>query len=520
MTMWRFPSNDHGENKGINDSGVSTFRGTPLKSLAREICQNSLDASNGETVLVDFNLFSISSNDIPGMDALKDSFERCLEFWDIQRAKSTRDFFSNALDVISNDNCNILRISDFNTTGLTGSREELNTDWTNLTKSSGASDKKGTAGGSYGIGKFAPFACSEFSTVFYSTYDVNEEEAYQGVSRIVTFRRNDGETTQGIGYFGNIRNTPVYKQLNLEPDFFRKKGEYGTDIYIVAYKYASSEWQKDIIISVLDSFLGAIWYEKLVIKVGNIKVCKSTLQDLIETYNDDLTGYTGKYYEVLTSESTQWSDEDFMGLGIVKLGILLGDPNAPKRIAIVRKTGMKIMDKDRLPGHIPFAGIMFIEGDKINERLRTIENPEHTDWQPERAKNPLKEKELLKALNAYIKRKLEELFIKGNKDEIDAVGVGSYLPDEDPSAPELAKEEVVSDKVLEIEKTMIRKKTKSGHSTGKSIMEDDKGMNGHKEPEGDDVEWFHPGGTTNKKSSKDGQDASKEIGRASCRERV
>ena len=212
MTMWRFPSNDHGENKGINDSGVSTFRGTPLKSLAREICQNSLDASNGETVLVDFNLFSISSNDIPGKDALKDSFERCLEFWDIQRAKSTRDFFSNALDVISNDDCNILRISDFNTTGLTGSREELNTDWTNLTKSSGASDKKGTAGGSYGIGKFAPFTCSEFSTVFYSTYDVNEEEAYQGVSRIVTFRRNDGETTQGIGYFGNIRNTPVYKQ--------------------------------------------------------------------------------------------------------------------------------------------------------------------------------------------------------------------------------------------------------------------------------------------------------------------
>ena len=86
MTMWRFPSNDHGENKGINDSGVSTFRGTPLKSLAREICQNSLDASNGETVLVDFNLFSISSNDIPGMDALKDSFERCLEFWEIGRA--------------------------------------------------------------------------------------------------------------------------------------------------------------------------------------------------------------------------------------------------------------------------------------------------------------------------------------------------------------------------------------------------------------------------------------------------
>lgn len=42
---WNFPSNNHGKVKGISDSGVETFQGTPLKSLAREICQNSLDAA-------------------------------------------------------------------------------------------------------------------------------------------------------------------------------------------------------------------------------------------------------------------------------------------------------------------------------------------------------------------------------------------------------------------------------------------------------------------------------------------
>jgi len=42
---WNFPSNNHGEVKGISDSGVETFQGTPLKSLAWEICQNSLDAA-------------------------------------------------------------------------------------------------------------------------------------------------------------------------------------------------------------------------------------------------------------------------------------------------------------------------------------------------------------------------------------------------------------------------------------------------------------------------------------------
>jgi hypothetical protein len=58
-----------------------------------------------------------------------------------------------------------------------------------------------------------------------------------------------------------------------------------------------------------------------------------------------------------------------MGLGLVKLGVLVGVPEAPRRVAMIRQTGMKIMDKDHLPGHAPCVGVMFIEGDKINEKL-------------------------------------------------------------------------------------------------------------------------------------------------------
>ena len=76
MAYWYFPSNDHGENKGINDSGVATFRGTPLKSLAREICQNSLDAATGKTVRVDFSNYEIPTNSVPGAEVLKETFEK------------------------------------------------------------------------------------------------------------------------------------------------------------------------------------------------------------------------------------------------------------------------------------------------------------------------------------------------------------------------------------------------------------------------------------------------------------
>ena len=89
MAVWRFPSNDYGENKGINDSGVSMFRGTPLKSLAREICQNSLDAATGSKTIVEFNMFSIPTSQVPGRDDLLDTFERCLSFWSSQKALTT-----------------------------------------------------------------------------------------------------------------------------------------------------------------------------------------------------------------------------------------------------------------------------------------------------------------------------------------------------------------------------------------------------------------------------------------------
>ena len=512
MAIWRFPSNDYGENKGINDSGVAMFRGTPLKSLAREICQNSLDAATGNKTIVEFNMFSIPSNQIPGRDALQDTFQRCLSFWGGQKALTTKEFFTNAINKISADACDFLRISDFNTTGLTGSREEINTDWTNLTKSSGASDKKGTAGGSYGIGKFAPFACSDFSTVFYSTYDINGERASQGVSRLVTFTREDGQNTQGTGYYGNERNTPVYDEMYLDPSFKRDEKNFGTDIYIAGYKYGGENWQKDIIVSILDGFLGALWHEKLEVKVGEIHISKSELSNIMELYHDDLMSYTDKYYEVLVAQETVWYKENFLGMGELELGLLLGDQDSPNRISMIRQTGMKIMDKDRLPGHVPFTGVMFINGNEINERLRLIENPEHTKWEPERSKNPIQERQLLKALNDFIKSKIEELISSGAGESIDAVGVGAFIPDEIDETNTQAMEEVVSEKILDVEVKAVKKKSMSKNVPGVDESNSDKFENGHMEKGGSDEEWFHNDGKTEQHRSIPGQEAHPEQG--------
>ena len=64
---WNFPSNNYGQIFGIADSGVETFKGTPIKSLAREICQNSLDASLSKTqpIKIEFKTFEIDPKKVP-----------------------------------------------------------------------------------------------------------------------------------------------------------------------------------------------------------------------------------------------------------------------------------------------------------------------------------------------------------------------------------------------------------------------------------------------------------------------
>ena len=128
---WNFPSNNYGQIFGIADSGVETFKGTPIKSLAREICQNSIDANlqNGKPTRVDFVTFEIAPKDIPDFVGLSDAFDRALTFWSQQKSDKAKSFFKKAIAVSKQAKITCLRISDHNTTGLTGSREEYNSPW-------------------------------------------------------------------------------------------------------------------------------------------------------------------------------------------------------------------------------------------------------------------------------------------------------------------------------------------------------------------------------------------------------
>ena len=48
MIGWRFPSRNNGDIEGFSNPALEWFKGSPLRALAREICQNSLDAQYDE----------------------------------------------------------------------------------------------------------------------------------------------------------------------------------------------------------------------------------------------------------------------------------------------------------------------------------------------------------------------------------------------------------------------------------------------------------------------------------------
>ena len=476
---WRFPSNDNGQIYGIADSGVETFNGSPITSLAREICQNSLDASDGsqEPVRVEFNAFAIPTNDIPGIDSLQDAFQKGYQFWSIQQSDKARKFYSTAIEATHEMMVTCLRISDFHTTGLTGAKDTYNSAWCNLIKSSGASDKSGTKGGSFGIGKFAPYACSRLRTVLYSTVANDGISAYQGVSRLTSFAQEDGSITQGTGFYGQDKNTPIWESYSLDPDFTRPSDCYGTDVFVVGF-HSFAHWEADMIGAILDGFLYAILSGTLVVKVGHQEISKETLPQLIERYTErkierpDLRkGYADVYYRVLTGDEetcptfTMTVDKPGMR-GELQLRLMISeDLQTCRRVAMIRETGMKILDKDRINGVIPFGGTVYIKGQELNGYLRNLENPQHMEWEVERADRPEEARKLLSSFTKFIKEQLKNLQSEDVQDSLDPA-VGELLPALEPGGDEKHQVDHVSDRIRHIEvnkqKPLVTKSRKKG----------------------------------------------------------
>ena len=458
---WNFPPTNGGREDGYNDSGIAHFTGTPLSSLARETIQNSLDAklSDADPVAVVFELKKIQPADIGG-DELASAISA--SGWEAQALgdSGASQALVRAQSILSQREIVCLHISDRNTIGL------IEKNWHALTKMQGLSQKEGVkgAGGSHGIGKYAPFAVSSLRTVFYWTcYEQNGEvfEKFQGKSVLMSHDQ-DGFRTQGTGFYGVREGCSALTEEI--PDFIRlhdrqSKPIRGTSLLITGFS-EERNWRRRIASSIIENYFYAIDKENLKVMVEPDQSAAGTEEfeitnDTLAHWFDALESPSGEdsmdedgsalqraraYWEA-TDGSIEPIERQDTDLGHCQLWIRVGD-GLPSRVALVRRTGMLVTDQQnglmRFPLHQGFAAVCVFEDPTGNELLRQMENPQHNKFEPDRLPEEERDKghRALKRITSWVR---EEIRKQAGPQESGTVTVlselAALLPDLQPDEP-------------------------------------------------------------------------------------
>lgn len=433
---WIFPPTNWGTESGKNDPGLETFRGNPYPALAREPIQNSIDARKDPTkpVRVNFSTFKIKKEEFPNRAEYMKVLEQCIST--SKKGSETEKEMKNALNELNKEEIDFIQISDYNTTGLSGSDQLRDSDWHRLIKVVGDSDKEETSGGAFGIGKHAPFVCSNLKVVFYSTIDTEDKFAFQGVAKLITYTDENGEPRQATGFFGEKDKVqPIKQKKDLSTTFINKntRTEAGTDLYVAGFDYRST-WKEELIEAVISSFFVAIYEGSLEVNVGGTLISKETLHERVEELK--VTSPKNRvinYYEVLTSVEP-FIEEDFHGLGEIKFYVS-NNINYHRKVAMVRKTGMVIKEKPNNNTPEKYAGVLLIKGAEFNKELKRVENPTHTDWELKRKKDVKKIKATLKALDEWMNKMIKSISPLSDATQLDVEELSQFLPDDYTEAP-------------------------------------------------------------------------------------
>lgn len=458
---WDFPLLGNGNESGSNIAAITMFKGAGIMDgLAREVCQNSLDAKDKTLeesipVKVKFELHHIRKNDYSMFEGYEEAIKRSREYWENSPLKTEKmiSFFDSIEKALSGEMIPVLVMSDYNTTGLRGVNADVGEKsyWDLLVNTEGISikDDKSSAG-SYGIGKNAPFAYSALNLVFYNTLAVDGGRAFEGVARLATTTRDykgQKRKTQPIGKYLYVEDEfsgrPILPEdssnLSIHPAFKRAENEHGTDVAVFGFKEEEySDWETLIATAIVKNFILAILDNKLevVIKSDNIsyEINQSKLEDLLFNKFKDVPElkYTRQIYRTV-KEPDNKVDVKIAEDGDLTLYVKYSETYS-QSLSRFRSTGMLI---NTTTGDVlPHFSVVIIVNDigekKLSTTLREAEPPQHTEW---KAKNITDNRALHNLAAKYIReigkavQRLLDDYDQVDSENIVDGGIGAYLPD-------------------------------------------------------------------------------------------
>lgn len=444
---WRFPPLSGGTRQGYTNNDIEVFKGQELiDNLAREICQNSLDAHLEDAeapVKVVFELKHFERNVYDVFSQYQECLAGCRRYWGDEMDVKLERFLNGAEKTLQEEQIPVLVASDYNTKGLGGSHShKKKSSWEALTGSDGVSVKTDeNSAGSYGIGKNAPFACSSLSMVFYNTLAEDNESAFIGVARLATlFNKNDKETQRVGKYQKNDEENEIWEPIyETDANEFRdcfKRTERGTDVIIIGFTQASN-WIKNVTKAVLKNFFVAISEGKLIVELKEKHeqriIDAASLSQIFADLTDDAEMVAAS--QLYKAFSTPDCKECFNVLETDDVELYVKSDSSYKRtIANFRATGMLVGTYyRRIFQH--YAAVLIVRGKKLGELLKDTEPPRHNRWDYKQIEASDKEKrklarESIRNIDEFVLRVLKSQFEVVTEEKVDAAGVGEYLPDD------------------------------------------------------------------------------------------
>lgn len=427
---WHFPSTDMGDEDGINDPLRETFEGDHERYVARESIQNSLDArkSHDQPVKVRFERLYLPATNIPGLNELEDMLERAREYSKNQDRSDA--FYTGALLILKQPTIPVLKISDYNTIGLNGGDDDTGGGWYKLTRGVGVNSMSGVGGGSFGIGKGAPFAASGLRTVFYSTINEDGQSVFKGKARLSSFKDPQGDVRRGIGDYGLEveRGVTSVREENIIPQFFRRS-EQGTDVYVIGYQTSESDWTRLLLNSLLNNFWAAIHFDELDVElVENGELIHSVGEENLEEMMSEYAVESYKFYKALT-EPTKLIQAVLPNLKEVSLYVATGE-GYPKSIQMMRKSKMVVYTIGNyrvLPE--PYSAVFICDSEEGNRLLRDLEPPAHDKWDPDR--NKTYGKKVHKELIDFLRDSLRSMAEDRDVEPEDIPELSRWLPEDE-----------------------------------------------------------------------------------------
>jgi hypothetical protein len=412
------------------------FKSKPLYYLARESIQNSLDAwtkddrDAGRPARIVFRLHEVPKGKVICRLEILDAFERAEKYWE-SRQSMFQPIWDAARASLTSDKIGILEISDYNTCGLEGDDRKVGERWHSLVKSEGVPNPNAVAGGSYGIGKMAPFACSDARTVLYST-KTKDGHAFQGVCRLATFEQDRVRRAPDgfIGLDTGPRSEPyiAVRKENDIPVLFRRT-EIGTSVWCLGFT-KHRHWSREVILSSLDSFWLAIHLGNLEVEVIDEQglqtlINKQSLVKVIADMGDKahLAKCSLAAYETKNEKHRLVSPEGapfHVQLGHVKLYLAFGNKDTCSNECYqVRNNFMRIRSKGwRCP--VDYTAVVVCDDPQGAAYLRSMEPPSHEDWVPEllQMHEQARANKVLKELEQWLRSSINSAAAADAGDEI------------------------------------------------------------------------------------------------------